>query len=151
MTVSAKLLKAYRQTSYVAGNAEVRIARRSSAMDALLSAHGARIGVFVTAWNPWSRRMPPGWNRRMQMLLKQRVRQYSTFPAEGSWRRWHEDHLLLLAEPRIASRVARQFRQVAVVVVKRGQPAALMTSFPVFSPLNSIPNAVGAFSSPTTT
>lgn len=150
MTVPARLLKAYRQTRYCAGKAEVRIARPSATMDALLTAHGARVGVFVTAWNPGSRRMPTRWNRRMQQLLKQRLRRYSTLPAEGSWRRWREEHLLLLAEPRLALRLARQFRQMAVVVVKRGQHAALMTSFPVFSPLNSIPNAVGAFCSPST-
>jgi hypothetical protein len=150
MTIPAQLLNAYRETRYVAGNVEVRIARRSPAMDELLTAHGARAGVFVTAWNPLSRRMPPGWNRRVQKLLKQRLRRYSTVPAEGSWRRWHEQHVLLIADPRYAMTLARQFRQAAVVVVKRGQPAALMTSFPVFSPRNSMPNAVGAFSSPST-
>ena len=44
-------------------------ARRLTApprMDALLARHGARCAVFVTAWNPFSRRMPAGWNRRMQ-------------------------------------------------------------------------------------
>ena len=151
MTLPAQLLNAYRQTRYIAGSVEVRIARRSPAMDALLSVHGARVGVFVTAWNPLSRRMPPAWNRRMQKRLKRRLRRYPTLPAEGFWRRWHEHHLLLLADQRFALKLARQFRQAAIVVVKRGQPATLMASFPVFSPRNSIPNAVGAFSSPSTT
>jgi len=150
MVLTAHLLNAYRKTRYVAGNVEVRIARRSPAMDAMLIARGARAGVFVTAWNPLSRRKPPGWNRHMQQRLKQRLHRYSTVPASGSWRRWHEQHLLLFADTRLALNLARQFRQAAVVVVKRGQPAALMTSFPVFSPRNSIPNAVGAFSSPST-
>jgi hypothetical protein len=150
MTLPAQLLNAYRQTSYLAGKVEVRIARRSSAMDELLTAHGARAGVFVTAWNPLSRRMPPGWNRRMQQRLKQRLQRYSTVPAEGAWRLWHEQHLLLFADPRIGLKLARTFRQAAIVVVKRGQSAALMTSFPVLSPRNSIPNACGAFSNPST-
>ena len=150
MTLPAALLKAYRQTRYIAGNVDVRIARRSPEMDALLAAHGARAGVLLTAWNPWSRRMPPGWNRRMQKHLQQRLRRYSTVPAEGSWRRWQEQHLLLFADPRFALNLARQFRQTAIVVLKRGQPAALITSFPVFSPRNSMPNARGAFSSPST-
>jgi hypothetical protein len=150
MTLSARLLNAYRQTSYIAGNVEVRIAHRTSAMDELLTAHGARAGVFVTAWNPLSRRMPPEWNRRMQRRLTQRLQRYPTVPADGAWRGWHEQHLLLFADPRIGLKLARTFRQAAIVVVKRGQPAALITSFPVFSPRNSIPNACGAFSNPST-
>jgi Protein of unknown function (DUF3293) len=150
MTLPAQLLNAYRKTSYVAGEIEVRIARRSAAMDDLLTAHRVQAGVFMTAWNPLSRRMPPGWNWRLQQRLKQRLRRYSTIPAEGTWRRWHEEHLLLLADPRVGLTLARKFRQAAIVVVKRGQPAALITSFPVFSPRNSIPNARGAFSNPST-
>jgi hypothetical protein len=150
MTLPERLLNAYRQTSYIADNVSVRVAQRSPAMDALLIAQGARAGAFVTAWNPLSHRMPPEWNRRMQQRLKQRLRRYSTVAAEGSWRRWREEHLLLFADPRVALKLARQFRQVAIVVVQRGQPAALITSFPVFSPRNSIPSAVGAFSSPST-
>ena len=150
MPLSARLLNAYRQTSYLAGKVEVRIAHRTSAMDELLTAQGARAGVFVTAWNPLSRRMAPGWNRRMQRRLTQRLRRYSTVPAEGAWRQWHEQHLLLFADPRIGLKLARTFRQAAIVVVKRGQPAALITSFPVFSPRNSIPSARGACSNPST-
>lgn len=30
----------------------------------------SRTGVFVTAWNPLSRRMPDGWNHRMQQRLQ---------------------------------------------------------------------------------
>jgi hypothetical protein len=150
MTLPARLLKAYRQTRYSAGNAEIRIAHRSPEIDVLLATHGARVGVLLTAWNPMSRRMPPGWNRRMQKRLRQRLRRYSTVPAEGSWRRWQEQHVLLFADPRFALNLARQFRQAAIVVLKRGQPAALITSFPVFSPRNSMPSARGAFSSPST-
>jgi hypothetical protein len=150
MTLPAQLLNAYRQTRYSADGAEVRIGRRSPGMDASLTAHGAHVGVFVTAWNPLSRRMPHGWNRHMQKRLDQQLRRYSTIPAQGSWRRWHEEHVLLFAHSGFALKLARQFRQLAVVVVRRGQPAALMTSFPVFSPRNSIPNAVGACSSPST-
>jgi hypothetical protein len=41
-------------------------------------------------------------------------------------------------------------RQAAVVVVRRGQTAALIISFPVFSPLNNMPSARGAFSNAST-
>ena len=150
MQLRARLLNAWRHTSYVVDTVEVSIGRRSLAMDALLTAHGVRAGVFVTAWNPMSRRMPVRWNRRMQQRMKDRLRRCPALPAEGSWRLWREEHFLVLVDPRHARRLAQQFRQAAVVVVRRGQPAALITSFPVFSPLNSIPNASGAFSRPST-
>lgn len=150
MNVPPRLLSAYRRTRYVAGTVEIRIARRSLAMDELLTAYGVRAGVFVTAWNPRSRQMPVQWNRRMQDRLRDRLRRCLTLPAGGSWRLWHEEHFLVFAAPEFVRRLARQFRQAAAVVVKRGQPATLMTSFPVFSPLNNIPSAFGAFSSPST-
>ena len=150
MPISPRLLNAYRRTRYAAGTIEVRIGRRSPAMDQLLTEHGVRLAVFVTAWNPLSNRMPPRWNYRMQDRLRDRLRGYRVQTAEGSWRRWREEHFLVLAAPNLILPLARRFRQAAVVVVKRGQPAALMTSFPVFSPVNNIPSARGAFSNPST-
>jgi hypothetical protein len=150
MLLPPRLLNAYRRTHYSVGLIEVTINRRSAEMDNLLAAHRARTGVFVTAWNPLSRRMPIHWNQRMQGRLKSRLRRWVTLPAVGSWRRWREEHFLVLAHPGMVKRLARQFRQLAVVTVKRGQAAALTISFPVFSPLNSMPNATGALSSPST-
>ncbi len=86
-----------------------------------------------------------------QDRLKQRLRRCVTLPAEGSCWRWREEHLLVLAAPGLVKRLARLFRQAAVVVVKRGQAAALTISFPVFSPLNNMPSASGALSNPSTT
>ena len=151
MTLSARLLDAYRHTRYEAGTAAAFITRRSADMDRLLAAHRVRTAVFVTAWNPLSRRMPVRWNTRMQGRLKQRLRRCVTLPAQGSWRRWREDHFLVLAPLRLVVRLAREFRQAAVVIVKRGQAAALMISLPVFSPVNNMPSARGALSSPSTT
>jgi hypothetical protein len=151
MAVSPRLLRAWRLTRYVAEAADIRIGRRSSDVDRLLTLFGAKTGVLVTAWNPLSRRRPNQWNERMQTRLRQRLRRRIALQAEGAWRRWREDHFLVLADPRLVRRTARQFRQIAVVIVRRGQPAALMTSFPVFSPRNSMPKARGAFSSPSMT
>jgi hypothetical protein len=94
-------------------------------MDALLTRAGARMGVFITAWNPLSRRMPEGWNRRMQRCLLERLRRHTRFRANGALRRWREEHLLVVADPRPMLRCARLFRQRGVVVVRRGQPVCL--------------------------
>ncbi len=67
-----RMLRAWRRTLYLlAGRIAVRIGRRSPAADALLAALGARQGVIVTAWNPFGRRRPEGWNRRAGARLRQ--------------------------------------------------------------------------------
>jgi hypothetical protein len=123
---ASHLLRAYRATEYRCGDAAVRIGRRSAAMDTLLARHQARRGVFVTAWNPFSRRMPEGWNRRMQHRLCAALRRRPVLPAEGAWRGWREAHLLVLADPGPVLRAAWRFRQCAVVVARRGAVARLV-------------------------
>ena len=124
--IPPRLLRAYRATRYEAAGVAVRIGRRSAAMDAVLDRMGARVAGFITAWNPRSRRMPDGWNRRMQGRLAERLRRHACVPARGSLRRWHEDHLLAAADPGQLLRLARVFRQYGIVVVVRGRPARLL-------------------------
>src|SRR5690348_16448290 len=114
----ARLLRAYRRTSYAAAGVVVRIGRRASL--------AWRSAVFVTAWNPRSRRMPDGWNHRMQQRLRERVRRCETLEADGRLGRWHEAHLLVMADVRPMLRLARIFRQRAIVVAQRQQPAKLV-------------------------
>jgi hypothetical protein len=113
--IPPRLLRAYRGTEYRACGVVVRIGRRSPLT-----------GVFITAWNPHSRRMPEGLNRRMQLRLQERLRRFSVCAADGVLNRWHEAHLLVAADPRRMSRIARQYRQCAIVVVQRGHPARLV-------------------------
>ncbi len=122
----ARLLRAYRRTHYEAEGASVYPGRRAPAIDRLLRRHGVRGATFIASDNPYSCRMPDGWNRRMQTCLSAAARRYATLPATGSWRGWQEQHLLLLGDPRPAIRLARRFRQNAVVVVRAGQPARLI-------------------------
>jgi len=128
-TLPASMLTAYRKTSYSAAGIAVRIGRRSVAMDRLLMAHGVREGALITAFNPFSRIMPPGWNRRMQVRLADAVRRRPTLPAAGSWRRWSEDHLLVLGDVRPVRHLIVRFRQNGIVIVRRGQAAALLLGF----------------------
>jgi hypothetical protein len=122
-SIPPRLLRAYRDTTYHAAGCDVRIGRR--APDALFARLGSRAGTFVTAWNPRSRRMPDGWNRRMQQRLCERLRRSVVLPAEGSLGRWHEAHLLVGGDARPAARLARIFRQHGIVRVQRGRRARL--------------------------
>ena len=121
--MSPKLRRAYLATAYEAGGAVARIGRRSPGMDSVLAGLGVRRAAFLTAWNPRSRRMPEGWNRRMQARLVQRLRGVSVLPAHGSWRGWSEEHVLARLDVRRAAVLARLFRQRAIVAVGNGRKA----------------------------
>ncbi len=62
--------------------------------------------------------MPEGWNRRMQQRLRERLRRHTALPAESSLGRWREDMLFVRADPRVVLRLARIFRQCAIVVLR---------------------------------
>ncbi len=114
MTTPARLLTAYRRTVYRVGDDTVRIGRRTPLL-----------GTLLTAWNPMSRRMPLGWNHRMQSRLRAHARRWPVTDAAGGLGTWHEDHLLVMADPRPSRVLARRFRQRAIVILLPGRPARL--------------------------
>lgn len=120
------LIGAYRRTGYEAAGIVVRVGRRAPAGDRLLAALGVRAGGFVTAWNPLSRPMPVGWNRRTQDRLARHARRLPMVAGCGSDRRWREEHLLIGGDPRRLIVLARRFRQRGVVLVAPGRPARLL-------------------------
>jgi hypothetical protein len=122
------LRQVYRVTRYEVAGATFRVGRRSPGIDRLLTSRGCRVATFVTAFNPFSRRMPPGWNRRMQARLAEAAHQPMAARGKGSWRGWCEAHLLLFGDPRPAIFLARRFRQNAVVVIRLRQPARLLST-----------------------
>jgi hypothetical protein len=60
-TMQSDLVSAYRSTDYLAhGNGRdvvIQIGRHSLAVDRLLARMRARNGVFITAWNPFSKEL----------------------------------------------------------------------------------------------
>lgn len=118
--MSPRLRRAFLATAYEAAGIVVRAGSRSPALDALLPGPAA----FITAWNPLSRRMPPGWNARMQARLRAMAPRVL---AEGAGRGhgWAEHHLLVAGDKRRIRVLARRFRQHAVVLVAPGRPARL--------------------------
>jgi hypothetical protein len=123
------LLRAYRAARYGVEGAEVRIGRRSAEMDRLLREHGVREATFITAYNPFSRIMPLGWNTRMQTRLRLAVRRRPVLSGRGFWRRWSEAHLIVFGDARPVRWLARRFRQHGIVVIRSGQPARLTMVF----------------------
>jgi Protein of unknown function (DUF3293) len=114
------------RTEYEALGAVARVGRRSTEIDRLLLAMRCGSGGFVTAYNPFSRRMPEGWNRRMLQRLEEAVRRLPSASGHGSASGWREQHMLVGADPRRLGTLARRFRQRAIVLVRRGQPTRLV-------------------------
>ena len=108
--IGVRLHDAYRRSDYEAAGAMARIGRRSLGIDALLLRLGARQGGFVGAWNPFSRRMPRGWNDRMLGRLRAAARRLPQAEGSGGHGRWRERHLLLAADPRRLAVLARRAR-----------------------------------------
>src|SRR6185312_74915 len=108
------------------GPIAVRVGRRSAGADTILARYAAREGGFVTAWNPLSKRMPDGWNQRMQRALIAHTRRLPSLTGRGSGNGWFEEHLFVAVDPRRLSVLARRFRQLGIVVVSRGRPARLV-------------------------
>jgi hypothetical protein len=123
-------IRAFLRTRYEVPGVTVRIGRRSAGMDALLARHGARQAGFITAWNPRSRRMPQGWNLRMQARLRQAARGRVLAEGFGRGAGWAEHHLLVRGDPRRLRVLARRFRQWAIVAAEAGRPARLLACLP---------------------
>lgn len=113
-------------TVYEADGVQIRTGRRQAAVDGLLARHGYRSATLIGAENPFSRRMPAGWNHRMHRRLEQVARRRPTLPATGTWRGWREAHLLQFGDKRPAVRLARIFRQNAVVIIDLGRPVRIV-------------------------
>jgi len=62
----------------------------------------------------------------MQSRLHEHLRRFVISPADGVLKRWHEEHLLVAADPQPIMRIARIFRQRAIVVVQQSKPARLV-------------------------
>jgi hypothetical protein len=120
------LLHAYRASAYRAAGLDLRIGRRSVALDGLLAGMRARQAVLITACNPRSRRMPPGWNARMMARLHAVLNRRTAYPAESGRGLWVESQFLAACPEAWATRVARHFRQTAVVALRPGRAPRLL-------------------------
>lgn len=137
---AAALLQAYRRTAYQVlrsgadGEVEAvaRIGEHRPSIDALLLAHGAVSGVFITAWNPRSQPRPRPANQaahtRLLAELDRLGCRHLPHRGAGPDPGWDpEEGLFVLDVPLpVAVALARSYRQNAVVFVTAGEPARLV-------------------------
>lgn len=126
MKRSAKLERDYRASCYVAGAHVARIGRRAPTLDALLGSWRVPEGVFIAAGNPFSRRMAAGWNARRHAALRERLGRLPYVEGKGGAKRWWEAHCFIGICAARGKRLARLFRQNAMVALRRGAKARLI-------------------------
>ena len=133
------LIAAYRNTDYridVSPPVIARIDEASTALDALLRAHGVTTAVFITAFNPFSRPLGDDANARAQTRLIATLAAdgRATLPGLGIGRGgdWPpEPSVLALGLSRAeAEALGRACRQNAVVWIEIGRPPELMLTAP---------------------
>ncbi len=124
--MSLHLLRAYRVSAYRTAGLDLRIGRRSVELDGLLAGMGARQAVLITACNPHSRRMPPGWNERMMARLHATLSRRTAYPAESGTGAWIEAQFFAACPEAWAARIARRFRQSALVALRPGRAPRLL-------------------------
>jgi hypothetical protein len=125
----AKLERDYRASCYYAGAHAARIGQRAPTFDALLRCWRVREGVFIAAGNPFSRRMAAGWNARRHASLRERLRRLPYVEGKGGAKRWWEAHCLIGISATRGKRLARLFRQNAMVALRRRGRARLIWVF----------------------
>jgi hypothetical protein len=125
------LARAFRETAYRAAGLSLRPGRRCPQAMALLRRLGGREGAFVTACNPMARRQSPGWNDRAQLRLRQAARRWPVLPGISQPLRrlhagWQEAQWLTVAPRPVSVRLARRFRQRAILAIGRDGMARIV-------------------------
>ena len=129
MKRAEQLSRAFRASCYFAGAHGARIGQRAPALDALLGSWRVQEGVFIAAANPFSRRMPQGWNTRRHTALRERLRRLHYVEGRGGAKRWWEAHCFIGISAARGRRLALLFRQNAMVALRRGAKARLIWLF----------------------
>ena len=125
----------YRATRYIVSHGRdktiIRIGATSSELDHLLNTYGAWNGVFLTAWNPWSRPSERDRNRRASLELATVLDRlgHRFLPAvnladDPDWS--EESYFVFDLSIEEALMLARAYGQNAVVLAEEGQAARLL-------------------------
>jgi hypothetical protein len=128
-------ISSYLATDYVVldGGREIviRIGQSNPQLDALLDAHAARHGVFITAHNPRSEPQPDSVNQAandaMRRILAERglvALPHIGRSPDGDW--IEHGFFVIGLEPADALSLAAEFEQFAIVLTERGKPAQLL-------------------------
>jgi hypothetical protein len=134
MDLSARLIDAYRETTYrvSTGGAEIafRIGERSAALDALLAEQSVSNAIFITACNPQSERTDDDENQRRMDGLTSEIRfrtGRTILHGVGEGEGWSEPSLLVPgADIALLLSLMKNYRQHAGVYIEQGKAPELI-------------------------
>lgn len=116
--------RSYRLSTYhVPGLPVIRIGRRPQWRRCVVPQGDI---VLLSACNPGGRLRPDGWNHRMMQALSQHLRGVKHELGEGRLGGWSEPLYAVRVPLARGLRLARLFRQNAVVVLNGDRPARLV-------------------------
>lgn len=121
---------AFARSVYAVAGLALRPGLRSLALARWMAAQGVREAWLITADNPMARRLPPARNAARRAALQRRLAAWPHWPAVSTDARggWAEHQLTTTAQGGRVRRLARLFRQAAVLRLRRlGRPAVIAT------------------------
>jgi len=136
MRDDSSLLQSYQRTIFrlteVQPAIDIRIGAQCSPLDQLLDQHSARTWVFITAWNPGSKKLDTFENQQRQLALEAEAKQAghvfyrgAGVPDAAGWD--PEESILILGINREeAVKLGRTYEQLAIVVGERSGIAELV-------------------------
>ena len=110
----------------------IRIGEQSKAVDRLLMSNRASCAAFITAWNPYSRKLGLSENRRRQAHLEsqmsQKGRHFLRGYGVGDDRSWPAEESILVfnADLSTAAGIGRAWNQNAIVFLRLGRAPILV-------------------------
>mmetsp|Transcript_50603 Transcript_50603/g.83894 ORF Transcript_50603/g.83894 Transcript_50603/m.83894 type:complete len:172 (+) Transcript_50603:181-696(+) len=126
---------AYHNTDYLVYEFQdsLSIGKRTHQLDMLLSNYSSSTAIFITAWNPYSRKLTRDENDRRNEQLIARVKAIGDFPVflgEGKARNgdWPPElsYLILGVHTEMANQLADEFGQNAYLTYNLGGPAKIV-------------------------
>lgn len=122
--------RGYRISRYSAGPVAARIGEPSPTADNWMAHHRAPSLVLITAWNPWSKRLPDRLNelahRRLLTALRGRP-VVEGWSGNGPWQEWT---VATPGGPKLGRLLCRRFRQRAFIWIRRNRRTRLVYSAP---------------------
>ena len=120
------LTAAFRASRYQAAGVELRIGRRSRAVDGLLAGMGVREAVLITAANPNGKRAPAARNARRIQHLHAALARRTVYQAESGSGPWLEPQYMVAGKLAWMRQLGRRYRQAALVHLRAGQAPRLL-------------------------
>jgi hypothetical protein len=123
--LTKELIESYKATSYrvPALNLDIHIGKMSPRLNEILNEYQAETWAFITAWNPESKLLTTGENKRRNKELRGKLKGYMIFdgigiPENSDWTP-EESYLVMGISKQQSTQLGRMFEQNAILFGKK--------------------------------